>query len=79
MRIDLRRRKRLVTKEFLNAPQIGPVVEHVGGKTVTQRVWADVRIESRLGKILIELATDASGTKPPAVFIDEQGILIEAG
>lgn len=36
--IDLSRRQTLVTKEFLNGPEVGTAVEQMRRKTVTQRV-----------------------------------------
>lgn len=38
MRIDLRRDEAFVSEQFLNAANIGPPIQQVRGKTVTQRV-----------------------------------------
>ena len=64
MGVNLSRRKRSVPKQFLDRPQVGAVIQHVGGETVTQRVRADTRIQPRLGQILIQLAAYAAAGTP---------------
>jgi len=79
VRVDLRRRERLVAEKLLDAAQVRPVVEHVRGEAVPQGVGADARIESGLGQILIQLAANAPRAEPLPVLVDEEGVLIEPG
>ena len=46
MGVNLRRRNVGVPKHFLNDPQIGPVAEQMGGKTVPKQMRIDVRFQS---------------------------------
>src|SRR5262249_39258797 len=47
MGIDLRRYQVGVAEQFLHAPQIGPGVKEVRGKTVTQLVGSEMRVQAR--------------------------------
>ena len=47
MGVDLRGRKRFVTEQFLDASQVGTVVQQVRRERVAKRVRADRRVEAR--------------------------------
>jgi len=77
MRIYLSCAQRLMAKKFLNDSEIGAVVEHVSSETVAEGMRADLGVESGLKEVFIEFTSDRAGTKSLAVFVDEQGLLVE--
>jgi len=41
VRVNLRRRQVNVAEQCLDASQIGPIIQEMGGKTMAKLVWAD--------------------------------------
>ena len=72
--VDLRCHKAFVPQQFLDAANVSPGVEKVGGKTVPQRVWAGPAAESGYGKMLFQEAADTAGRQPSTKAVDEQGL-----
>ena len=70
--VDLRGREIFVPEHFLHAPQVGPIVQHVRGETVSQRVRRDVLRQPRFDQVLAQLATNRSIRQPFPGPIDEE-------
>lgn len=49
-----------MAKQFLNAAQVSALVEHVSGKGVSQRMRTDRWVQSGLGEILVQFASDTA-------------------
>ena len=79
MRIHLRRRKRLVTQQLLDAAEVRSAIEHVRGEAVPQGMRADGGIQSALGQVLVEFAADATGAQTLSVLVYEDRALIKIG
>jgi len=71
MRVNLRRAKALVAKQFLDAAQIGPVVQQMRGKAMPQRVRADAGIEAGADEVFVEFAPDRSRAERFTVLVQE--------
>ena len=71
VRVDLGGAEALVAEQFLDAAQVGAVVEQVRREAVTQRVRADSRVEAGRDQILVELAPDGAGAEGFAVLVEE--------
>ena len=54
----------LVSQKFLNAAQIGSVVEQVGGKGMAEKMRVYVQEERTLFHVLLEIALDGTGGEP---------------
>ncbi len=52
--IDLRGDEVCMAEQFLDAPQVGAGVQHVGGIAVAQLVRTEVRIQARDGEVLLQ-------------------------
>ena len=72
MRVDLGRAQRLVAEQFLNRTQVRAVVQEVCREGVPQGVRADLWIQPRFFKVLVELAADRAGAETAAIFINKQ-------
>jgi len=69
--VDLGGGEALVAEEFLDAAEVGAVVEQVGGEAVAEGVGADAGVEAGHDQILVELAADGAGGDGGAVFVEE--------
>ncbi len=67
-----------MAEKFLNTSQIGPVVQHMSGKTVPERVRADRWVKARLDKVFIHFAAYAARTETFAVLIGKQHLAVES-
>ncbi len=73
--IDLGCRKALVTKQFLNATDIGPAVEKVRREAMTQGVRTGPAIKASGGNVLFQHAPDAACRQNTTEAIDENGCI----
>src|SRR5258707_15285782 len=74
--VDLGRGRVVMTKQFLDASQIGPAVEQVGCKAMAQRMGAGAAIEAEADEVGIEEASDAPCGQPGPEAIEEHGRLV---
>jgi len=75
--VYLCRRKRLMAEQFLNASEVGAVVEHVGGEAVSQGMRADRGVEARGAEVLVHLSPDAAGAESLAVLVGKEDFGVE--
>lgn len=52
-RVMLRGRNVGVAEEFLNNSQVGPIGEHVRGKAMSERMWADTVTDSNACRVFL--------------------------
>jgi hypothetical protein len=62
-----------MAEEFLYGPQIGPAVQQMGGKSVSQRMWADILNHSGFDQACFEIALDTTRGQATTTGIEEQG------
>ena len=72
LRVTLRGRQSLVTKQFLNRAQIGAFFEHVGAKSMAQGVRMNVGRESFGDGDFLDDPADTAGGQASAALIEEQ-------
>ena len=64
-------------EEFLDDPEIGAIVEHMGGEAVSQGMGADLGVEPGLEEVFVEFSPDGACAEPFSMFVDEKGLVIE--
>ncbi len=74
LRVTLRGRQSLVTKQLLNGSQVCAFFEHVRTESVSQRVWMHVRGQALSDGNLLDDAPNAARGEPPTTLVDEQCI-----
>ena len=67
-----------MTEELLDAAEVGPAVQQVGGEAVPERMGAGGGVEAEAEEIPLEEAADAACRKSRAAVIDEDGRLRRA-
>ena len=77
--IDLSRRQRAVSEEFLDRPQIHSCFEEMGGEGVPQCVRMKSVEIRRASHGLVENAPHRAVGKPAAALVDEEGLVAISG
>lgn len=67
----------LMSEEFLDDAEIGPIVEHMGGKAVPESMGADSGVEAGLEEVFVQFAAHGAGTEPFTMLVDKKGLWIE--
>ena len=78
MGVNLRGRQAAMAQKFLDAADVGSVIQQVRGETVAQAVRAGLRIEPGLGEILPEQSAHAADVEARAVLVEENRIALAA-
>lgn len=60
MGVNLRRRQVNVAEQCLDASQIGPIIQKMGGKAMAKLVWADAQLDRGLSQMLFHHQPDGS-------------------
>ena len=74
VRVLLRGRQALVSEQFLDGAEIGPRVQHMGRKRVTQCVRMNFHPLGELGDVAIYDIAHAAGCKPAASSVQENRV-----
>ena len=74
MRIFLRRGKAFVPQQFLDGAQIGAGTEHVGGKSMSQRMRMNLQSLGQVPDIAIHEVSHAAAGQPRSPEIQEHGL-----
>lgn len=68
-----------VTQEFLDAAEVGAVVEEVGGETVAEFVGADFKTDGGVPEVFLEEVIDGAHGEAAAEFAQKEGAFVDAG
>ena len=79
VRVDLCRCQALMSEQLLNAAEIGSAVEHVAGKTVSERVRRGQLVQSGGGDVFFQQATHAAGCQAATKAIQEDRLPFVVG
>ena len=77
--IDLRGGQAFVAEQFLDGPEVGAVVEHVGGETVPERVGTHAAGEAGDAGVLLQHPTHTAGAEASPVLVEEEGFPVHPG
>src|SRR5271165_6804016 len=72
LRVALGGRQTLVAQQLLNRPQISALLEHVRAKSMTQRVRMHIRRKPLRHGNLLDNASNAASSKPPAASVNQE-------
>ena len=68
-----------VTQQFLDAAEVGAVVEEVGGEAVPEFVRADFKTDGGVSEVFLEEVIDGAHGEAAAEFAQKEGAFVDAG